>query len=88
MAKENEHVIFKKEITISHIISTAMIIIAGFWFAAEQNTRITLLEVSDISQAKVVDKMSSSLESIDKKMSTLIENSAFERGKIAGKKRG
>ena len=83
-----DHIVFKKEITLSHILTTFMMIVALFFGWAEQDKRITVLEKSDITQGKVIDKMSASLVSIDDKIgitndkiSDLISEFQFERGK-------
>jgi len=83
MAIKKDRVIFNKEITLTHIISTAIIIVSMFWFTAKQDKRIALLESTSTYQDRVIGTMGKSLISIDKKMGVLISKFEFERGKNA-----
>lgn len=75
-----EKVVFRKEVTWSHIIAAVTILSSMFWYTASQNTRITLLEESDIRQEKSFERLERHTKGIHDDLKVIIKELQYQKG--------
>ena len=82
--REHKHWHLEKSVSISHLISTILIIISVITFASKMDTRVTVLEQivtvqhtiddkQDQERIRIADELKENLRNINNKLDRLIE---------------
>ena len=68
----------KKEVNLTHIISTAIVTISGFWFVSSIDKRVELnsIEITHVKQTRTEDQKRSikQFDKINEKLDRLLES--------------
>lgn len=75
MEQDTQHWSFDKRINLSHIFTTAAMLVSLFVWGNKMDQRVTTLEAQTTSNKEVVNRLDSRLTRIEDKLDRLIENS-------------
>lgn len=76
MEQESQHWSFDKRINLSHIFTTAAMLISLFVWGNKMDQRVTTLEAQTTANKEVVTRLDARLDRIEDKLDRIIEAAA------------